>query len=171
MPKRFASIWFRHLLTDWKTICKPELKGKPLVFAKLDHGRLVITSLNTLAEKFGVVEGMTIADAKVITPDLQVADEKPGQNIKLLTGLAEWFLRYTPLVALDPPDGLLLDVTGCTHLKGGERAYLKEIFERLTELGYDVRPAIADTIGCAWGVARCEFLNRITNFAYVSLAG
>jgi protein ImuB len=76
-------------------------------------------------------------------------------NLKLLTGLAEWFLRYTPLVQLDPPDGLLLDVTGCTHLKGGEKAYLQEIVSRLKTIGYDVRPAIADTIGAAWGVARC----------------
>ncbi|MCC8407689.1 DNA polymerase Y family protein [Mucilaginibacter sp. UR6-1] len=155
MPKRFASIWFRHLLTDWKAIRQPGLKGKAYVFAEPDHGRMLITALTDNARKYGVTEGMTVADARVIAPDLQVFDGKPGRNIKLLTGLAEWFLRYTPLVQLDPPDGLLLDVTGCTHLKGGEKAYLQEITKRLKIIGYDVRPAIADTIGAAWGVARC----------------
>jgi len=116
---------------------------------------MLITALTEEARKFGVTEGMTVADARVIAPDLEVFEAKPGRNIKLLTGLAEWFLRYTPLVQLDPPDGLLLDVTGCTHLKGGEKAYLQEIVSRLKTAGYDVRPAIADTIGAAWGVARC----------------
>lgn len=155
MPKRFASIWFRHLITDWKAIRQTGLKGKAYVFAEPDHGRMLITALTDEARKYGVTEGMTVADARVIAPDLQVFDGKAGRNLKLLTGLAEWFLRYTPLVQLDPPDGLLLDVTGCTHLKGGEKAYLQEIVSRLKSIGYDVRPAIADTIGTAWGVARC----------------
>ncbi|TSJ36439.1 DNA polymerase Y family protein [Mucilaginibacter corticis] len=155
MPKRFAAIWFRHLLTDWKAIRQPGLKGTAYVFAEHDHGRMLITALTEEARRYGVSEGMTVTDARVIVPDLQVFDGKPGRNLKLLTGLAEWCLRYTPLVQLDPPDGLLLDVTGCTHLKGGEKAYLQEIVSRLKTLGYEVRPAIADTIGTAWGVARC----------------
>lgn len=155
MPKRFVSIWFRHLLTDWKVIRQPSLKGRPFVFAEPDHGRMVITAVSSAAENSGVSEGMVVADAKVLTPDLQVFDGKPGRNLKLLKGLAEWCLRYSPLVAVDPPDGLLLDVTGCTHLKGGEREFLKDMVIRLKGLGYDVRPGMADTIGCAWGVARC----------------
>jgi protein ImuB len=155
MPKRFASIWFRHLLTDQKAIRQPGLKGMAYVFAEPDHGRMLITALTGEARKYGVTEGMTVADARVIAPELQVFEGKPGRNLKLLTGLAEWCLRYTPLIQLDPPDGLLLDVTGCTHLKGGEKAYLQEIVSRLKTIGYDVRPAIADTIGAAWAVARC----------------
>jgi protein ImuB len=161
MRKRFASIWFRHLLTDWKAIRQPGLKGKAYVFAEPDHGRMLITALTNEARRYGVMEGMTVADARVIAPELQVFDEKSGRNLKLLTGLAEWFLRYTPLIQLDPPDGLLLDVTGCTHLKGGEKAFLQEICSRLNTIGYDIRPAIADTIGTAWGVARCGGINLI----------
>lgn len=163
MPKRYVSIWFRHLLTDQKAIRQPGLKGKSYVFAEPDHGRMLITALTDEARKYGVTEGMTVADARVIAPGLQVFDGKPGRNIKLLTGLAEWCLRYTPLVQLDPPDGLLLDVTGCTHLKGGEKAYLQEIVSRLKAIGYDVRPAIADTIGTAWGVARCAATGLIVS--------
>ncbi|MVN91528.1 Y-family DNA polymerase [Mucilaginibacter aquatilis] len=161
MPKRYASIWFRHLLTDWKAIRQPSLRGTAYVFAEPDHGRMLITAATEKARGYGVIEGMTVADARVIAPDLEVFDGKPGHNIKLLTGLAEWCQRYTPLVQLDPPDGLLLDVTGCTHLKGGEKAYLKEIADRLKTIGYTIRPAIADTIGAAWGVARCAISGLI----------
>lgn len=155
MPKRFVSIWFRHLLTDRLTIRNPELKGKAVVFVEPQRGRKVITATTAEAEKSGVITGMTLADARAIARDLLVFDGKPGRNEVLLKGLAEWCIRFTPLVAVDLPDGLLLDVTGCTQLRGGERAWLKDLVDRLNEIGYDVRPGMADTIGCAWGVARC----------------
>jgi len=155
MPKRFVSIWFRYLLTDWKTVRDKSLNGIPLAFTQPDHGRLLIITQNSLAEKHGVCAGMTAADAKVIAPGLQLFEDKPGHNLKLLKHLAEWFLRYTPYVMLDPPDGLLLDVTGCTQLKGSEHEYLKDIGSRLQALGYTIRPGMADTIGCAWAVAHC----------------
>jgi protein ImuB len=155
MPRRFVSIWFRYLLTDWKTIRQPSLKGVPIAFVQPDHGRMLICALNSHSEKWGLQHGLTVADAKVLAPGLQLFDDKPGHNVKLLTHLAEWFLRYTPSVMLDPPDSLLLDVTGCTHLKGSEAAYLKDMVARLKDLGYTVRPGMADTIGCAWAVAHC----------------
>jgi len=154
MPKRYVSIWFKYLLTDRHVIRYPEFKGKTFVFAEPQRGRKVITAVNASGYQQGLAVGMTVADAKATVPDVIVLDGKPGLNEKLLKALAEWCLRYTPLVALDPPDGLLLDATGCTHLKGGELAWVKDLTNRLKALGYYVRPAMADTIGCAWGVAR-----------------
>jgi protein ImuB len=97
---------------------------------------------------------MAAADAKAIVPDLQIIDDIPGQSAKLLKALGEWCIRYSPLVAINLPDGLIMDVSGCAHLWGGERAYLKEIITRLRSKGYDVRGAIADTVGTAWAIAR-----------------
>lgn len=116
---------------------------------------MLVTAMNIKAEHCGVKPGMAAADARVIAPGIQLFETKPGRNIKLLKGLAEWCLRYTPLVMVDPPDALLLDVTGCTHLKGGEIEFLKDMVSRLRALGYTIRPGMADTIGCAWAVARC----------------
>lgn len=154
MNKRFVSLWFRHLLTDWLTLRRPELKAVPFVFASPVRGRVIITAANALAEAQGVAAGMTAADAKAIIVDLQVIDDIPGQADKLLKALGEWCIRYSPLIATDLPDGLLFDISGCAHLWGGERAYLKEIVTRLRSKGYDVRGAIADTPGAAWAVAR-----------------
>src|ERR1700761_6702684 len=66
MPKRFVSIWFRYLLTDWKTIRQPSLKEVPVVFVRPDHGRMLICALNIHAEQAGLRNGMTAADAKVL---------------------------------------------------------------------------------------------------------
>lgn len=154
MAKRFVSIWFRHLTTDWLTIRQPVLKGQPVVFAESDHGRMVITATNTAAEAQGVGQGMAVADARAVVAGLQVFDEKPGRNEMLLKALGEWCIRYSPIVSVDLPDGLVLDASGCTHLWGGEREYLKNIVNRLRQKGYDVRVSIADTVGAAWANAR-----------------
>ena len=154
MQKRFITIWFRHLTTDWLTLRRPELKNTTFVFAAPHHNRKIITAANATSEAYGVLPGMPVADAKAMVPGIEVFDEKPERAEKLLRALGEWCIRYTPLVALDLPDGLILDISGCAHLWGCERAYLKEIVTRLRSSGYDVRAAIADTIGAAWAIAR-----------------
>ena len=53
-------------------------------------------------------------------PSLPVVEADSEADRRLLEAIADWCDRYTPLVGLDPPDGLLLDVTGCAHLFGGE---------------------------------------------------
>lgn len=154
MQKRFLSLWFRHLTTDWLRIRQPELKDMPYVFTIPVHGRMVIVEASYTAEAQGAISGMAVADAKAVIPALQVFDDKPGRAAKLLKGLGEWCIRYTPVVSLDHPNGLILDISGCAHLWGAEDLYLKEIVNKLKSKGYDVSGAIADTIGAAWGICR-----------------
>lgn len=153
MNKRFMCLWFRYLLTDWLTLKRPELKDVPFVIAAPMHNRVVITAANSLAEAKGAISGMTLADAKAIVNNLEVIPHIEGQEEKLLNALGEWCIRYTPQVAVDFPHGLILDISGCAHLWGGEGNYLKEIITRLRSKGYHVRGAIADTAGTAWAVA------------------
>ncbi|WP_256010237.1 Y-family DNA polymerase [Desertivirga xinjiangensis] len=156
MSKRYVSIWFRHLLADWQAIRRPELKDVPYVFAAPDHGRMIITAVSPLAEQSGIETGMRAADAKAICPGLEVIDDKPDRAKKLLRGIGEWCIRYSPTVAVDDfsNDGLFMEVSGCPHLWGGEREYLKEIVSRLKSKGYTVRLGMADTVGAAWAIAR-----------------
>jgi protein ImuB len=161
MNKRYISIWFRHLTTDWFTLRRPELQGMPFVFAVPDHGRMVIVAASPEAEAEGVSAGMAVADAKAVIPDLQVFDDKAGRRNKLLSAVGKWCIRYAPVIAVDLPDGLVLDVSGCAHLWGGEVPYFNEIVTRLSSKGYDVRAAMADTIGAAWAVSRFGSLSSI----------
>ena len=115
---------------------------------------MVVKAVSMAAHAKGIQTGMVVADCRAILPELKVIDDIPGKPEQLLTSLAEWCLRFTPVAAVDMPDGVMLDVSGCAHLWGGEPAYLKEVHGRLSQLGYDVRIAIADTIGTAWAVAR-----------------
>lgn len=154
MAKRYVSIWFRHLHTDWFTLRQPQLKNLPFVLRTPSNGRMIITATNAVAASNGISEGMVLADARAIIPELEVQDDIPDLSEKLLQRLAEWCIRFTPVVAIDPPSGLLLDVTGCSHLWGGDEPYLVDILKKLGGRGYDVSIAMADTIGIAWGAAR-----------------
>ncbi|HEY0182789.1 MAG TPA: DNA polymerase Y family protein [Rhodopila sp.] len=71
-----------------------------------------------------------------------------------MAGLAEWCLRYAPLAAVDPPDGLWIDVTGSAHLHGGETRLLRDLVARLSAQGWTACAAVADTPAVAHAIAR-----------------
>ena len=158
--KRIVTIWFPQLMTDWILRRQPALKDIPFALAIAERGRRVVKAVNIHAQTKGVYVDMVVADCKAILPELQVLDYDPEQPKRLLIALAEWCIRYAPIVAVDIPSGLLLDASGCSHLWGGEEKYLKTIHKRLEKIGYNTRIAIADTIGCSWAI--CRFGNTIS---------
>ncbi len=154
MNKRYVAIWFKHIKTDWMQKSKPNLKDTAFVLAKPDHGRMIITEVSKLAKIKGIYTGMVVSDAKVIYPSLHILDDIPDLNLKLLKNIAYWCIRYSPIVAIDLPNGIILEATGCTHLWNDEEGYLKDIINKLKSFGYTIRAAMADTVGTAWAVSR-----------------
>ena len=113
-----------------------------------------ITALNDEAARLGLRTGMALTDARAMYPQLAAIDADDAADAATLAHVADWCDRYTPLIGLDPPDGLLLDISGCAHLFGGEEALRRDLVRRLAAQGFHARAAIADTPGCAWAVAR-----------------
>ncbi len=153
MPKRYLYIWFQYLATNRLAKMRPELRGKPFLLYAPEHGRMVIRAASQSLTKEGISPGMVVADVRAILPSVEVLPDENVADEKLLKDLAEWCLRYSPVVATDSPDGLILDISGCPHLWGGELPYIQSITARFRKGGYDVRAAIAETIGAAWAVA------------------
>jgi protein ImuB len=102
------------------------------------------------AAAFGLHKGMTLAEARAIKPDIYVEAAMPERDAQKLEELARWLVRYTPLVAVDGADAILLDVTGCPHLFGGEAMMLKAIRAQLAKAGIDAQIALAESRGAAW---------------------
>jgi len=144
-------VWLRLLSTD--RIAK-RFPPDALVIAAPVKGALRLSAVNDPAAARGLRVGMPLADARAMYPKLAVADANEPADLALLEAIADWCDRYTPLVGLDPPDGLTLDISGCAHLFGGEAALAHDLVRRLTRQGLQARVAIADTVGCAWGVGR-----------------
>ncbi len=105
------------------------------------------------AARLGLRKGMGLADARAMHPCIDIAQSDPKADRLMLESIASWCDRYTPLVALDLPDGLFLDITGCAHLFGGEPSLMADLAGRLHEQGFDVRAAVAPTPGAAWAAA------------------
>lgn len=115
---------------------------------------MVISATNVHAEKKGIHVGLVLADARALVPGLEARDDEPDLASRVLGELATWCIRFTPTVSVDAPGGLLMEVTGCAHLWGGEEAYENAIIARLNARGYGVRIGMADTPGVAWAIAR-----------------
>ena len=94
-----------------------------------------LSAVNDAAAALGLKVGMALADARAMYPKIAVADADEAADRALLEAVADWCDRYTPLVGLDPPDGLLLDITGCAHLFGGEAALARDLVRRLGARG------------------------------------
>jgi len=154
MNKRYLGIWFPYLKTDWFTKRNTALQYKPVVVFSVSRGRMVITAVNNIAAQKGIAVGQVLADAKAIVPNIHVEGDQPDFFDSLLKKFAEWFIRYSPLVAADAPDGVMIDATGCAHLWGGEQEYLDDITTRLKALGYTAKVCMAGTIGAAWAISR-----------------
>ena len=76
------------------------------------------------------------------------------QDYQALCTLARWANRFSPVVAVDPPDGLLIDITGCQRVFKGERRLINQLADSVEKLGFLGRVSVAPTFGCAWAVAR-----------------
>ena len=146
-------MWLRRLSTDRIERRSSEPVEAFVTVASIKSAQR-IAAMTDGAARLGLKIGMGLADARAMYPSLPVVDADPEADRRFLEAVADWCDRYTPLVGLDPPDGLLLDVTGCTHLFGGETALARDLVERLAGQGLRARVAIADTAGCAWAVAR-----------------
>jgi protein ImuB len=152
--RRYLSVWLRRLSTDRIERRLPVPADGPRVVVAAIQSAQRIVALNDVAAGLGLKPGMALADARAMYPALPVADADQNADLRLLAAVADWCDRYTPLVGLDPPDGLTLDITGCAHLFGGETALARDLVMRLAQQGLRARSAVADTVGCAWAVAR-----------------
>ena len=140
----------------WRT---REPTGSPdahptLVISHRDRNAQRVAAVCEKSAKLGVRAGLGIADLRAMHPHIEIIEADTNADRQLLTSLADWCDRYTPLVAFAGDDGLFLDITGCAHLFGGEQAMLDDLARRLVEQGFCARVGLASTPGMAWAAAR-----------------
>jgi protein ImuB len=137
---------------------RPELRGKPVALCQARAARkpLVLHCCRSAA-RLGIRPGLPVAEALAVAPHLDLHDEAPEEDRRALERLAERLGRYSPLVGLEDgpsPQSLLADITGCAPLFRGEDRLVEQASKELTEEGWHVRLASADTLAAAWALAR-----------------
>jgi protein ImuB len=126
----------------------------PLILIGREGNRRVVLAADGAAQAAGLRPGVPVTKAQVLVPGLVVQNADPAADAEALDRLAIWLLRFAPVVAADPPDGIVIDSTGADHLHGGEAAMLDGLIGRLAMSGIVARAAIADTWGAARALAR-----------------
>ena len=127
----------------------------PLVLTGRAGSRRVVTAACEGALALGLRPGMAITKAQAMVPDLRVEPADPEADLAGLERLALWLMqRIAPVVAVDPPDGVVIDSTGADHLHGGEAAMLEALAGKLALSGITARLALADSWGAAHALAR-----------------
>lgn len=161
--RRVLCVWLPTFSTDLAKLrrvhrdehARGERPGVVLL-TKAVSGREVVVRRCAAAAKAGVEPGMDLAHARSLLPARlapAVEPHRPERDAAALHRLAANALRYSPVVAADPPDGLFIDVTGTERLHGSERRLVTLVAARFERLGFGARIAAASTCGCAWAVA------------------
>jgi protein ImuB len=155
MPaRRILSLWFPRLGAE--RLLRRSLGGIDQPFAVIeDRGNLqVISSLSVEAEAEGLSLGQPLRDALAMCPGLLTRLRNEQAELQFLTVLRRWAGKFSPWVSDQPPASLVVDLTGCAHLFGGEVPLVAQVEEECEAMGLTVHAGIADTVGAAWALAR-----------------
>jgi len=86
-----------------------------------------IAACDRAAARAGVRPGMALNAAFALAPRLAARARQPRSEERLLERCAAWAGQFTPLVSIEPPDALLLEVRGSLGLFGGAAALCERI--------------------------------------------
>jgi protein ImuB len=151
--KRVLSIWLPHLAIErWakSSDCPPD--APVILTVEGTHGPIIHAVTKAAAER-GARAGARLTDARALDPALVALPADPNGDATFVEQLAQWADRWSPLVEVDGPDGLRLDVSGVAHLFGGEQGLVEDVRVRFGRLGLATRIAIAPTAAAAWALA------------------
>jgi protein ImuB len=153
---RVVSIYLPDLPTDRIRRANPSIPAEQAiaVIAKSGSKRWV-SAVDGAAKKAGVHVGMQAAKAQALFRGLTMIDADAVADAASLERITFWALtQYSPIVAVDGHDGIVLDTEGADHLQGGEEPMVARIANHFRAKGLTARVAIADTWGAANACAR-----------------
>jgi protein ImuB len=150
--RRVISLWFPNLAAE--RVLRTRHVDAPFAIVHTQQNAQVLASLCPQAHAFGLFEGQSIFDARALCKGLITQANDPLAEVQFLTRLHRWAGKFTPWVAMHKPASLMMDISGCAHLFGGEQALADIISEDCARLRLSVQIGIADTVGAAWALAR-----------------
>ena len=152
--RRFLSLWLARLPTDLARRRHETPPEAALAVVATEKNARRLVAVDAAAARLGLSPGLTLADARARHPALVSVEADPEAQARALEKLADACSRYTPLVALDGADGLMLDISGVAHLFGGEAGLLADVEARFARARLTLRAGLADSPRAASALAR-----------------
>lgn len=167
-------------LPRWATDClkrrDPSLvqSGRPFALYEKQKSALKLVAVDAAVSRVNVWPGHNLSDARALIPNLEAREIDRPLIEALFADFADWHSYASPIVAVLPDMGafgdLALDITGVSHLFGGEEKMLASVVGRLENLGFEASGAIASSIGAAWALAQHRPGNILTDESDAVLA-
>jgi len=148
LNRRILSIWFPRL--GAQRVLRARHIDSPFAVVETQQNAQLLSSVCPQAEAQGLFVGQSASDARALCPQLLTQASDGLAEAQFLTRLHRWAGKFTPWIAINPPASLMLDISGCAHLFGGEVALADLIKSDCEHLRLSVRIGIADTVGAAW---------------------
>lgn len=144
----------------WIALHLPELplealaRGSPLpeTCAVAERHRIIACDGKALAR--GVKPGISTAAALALAPQIRIRERDAAAETEALLGIAAWAMQFTPNVALDFPDAVLLEISGSLKLFGGLTQILGDLREGIEAMGFTTCLAVAPTARAVCWLAR-----------------
>jgi protein ImuB len=153
MTRRILSVWLPHWPITRMSRSVSTSPDRPLVTIETVRGVRHLAAVGKDGEMQGLSPGQTLTAARAVCPSLVPIDADLVADETALARLAAWCERYTPMVAPDSPEGLWLDITGCTCVFGTEAELVRDLAARLQRNSIPCRMGVAGTTGAAWALA------------------
>ncbi|MFK7876402.1 MAG: DNA polymerase Y family protein [Paracoccaceae bacterium] len=152
--RRILSLWFPRLGADRVLRQIPQLIEEPLVIVDTVGNTQTLSSLSDVAQRQGLYRGQPVRDAHAMCDRLITRHRSPLAEARFLAVLRRWAGKFSPWVSEEGDAGLVVDLTGCAHLFGGEALLMGVVQDDCTDMGLAVQMGLADTRGAAWALAR-----------------
>ena len=143
--RRILSLWFKRLSVERVVRNEGIDLGLPVVIIIKKGNKDIVYCLNKTAELLGLFIGQLMHDTILKCPDVIIRFADLDEDQRFLNLLARWLEKYSPWIRQELPDGILIDITGCAHLFGGEETEMGKIGfltvdEKLVEKGETLTP-------------------------------
>jgi protein ImuB len=151
----------------WIAVCLPNLAFDalreplpqraavvPTVVVESQEGQVYVVAANDEARALGIAPGGKLNAALALAASLKVLERSPRNERAHLESLASWAQTLTSAVSIEPPETLLLEVSGSIKLFRSLAAIKRRLEEKIAERQWSRRLCAAPTPLSALWLAR-----------------
>ncbi|OMH32608.1 DNA polymerase Y family protein [Motiliproteus sp. MSK22-1] len=111
----------------------------------LDQRQSRLHLCNDKAKDRGLKQGMAIATACSLCPEVQIFSRQKHRESQQLEALAIWAGKFSAQICLQPEDGLLLEIASMLHYFQGLKVLQQQLQQQLTRFGFSIQWATGHT--------------------------
>lgn len=150
-----TQLWLAACLPNLAFAASGEVDGhEPAVIVELRRSQLHVVAADAGARKAGICLGIKLNTALALAASLRVLERAPHRERACLESLANWALSLTSMVTVEPPEGLLMEVSGSIKLFRSLAVIKAKLGEELSRRRLEFRLCAAPTPAAALWLAR-----------------